>query len=207
MLDSLLHKVPGLEACNFVKNRFQHRCFPVNIAKVLRTAFLAIEHLWWLLLNLLNVDLENFHPLICSSHCYVNPFNPFMTEAVITDLRCKSMDWFLYDNGLRHERVKTNFPNLPTLLLNGLTHSAMECIVLLPLKKKQKKKGGFKLLYRKDLEELRVKTKIFWNVHLSIYLQNSVIFGAFYSRCQRLQGLLMSQKNFLNLLFFFPMFL
>ena len=27
--------------------------------------------------------------------------NPFMTEAVI-----KSMDWFLYDNGLRHERVK-----------------------------------------------------------------------------------------------------
>ena len=23
------------------------------------------------------------------------------------DLFCKSMDWFLYDNGLRHERVKT----------------------------------------------------------------------------------------------------
>ena len=38
-------------------------------------------------------------------------FNPFMTEAVIyrnqsTDLRIKSMDWFLYYNGLRHERVK-----------------------------------------------------------------------------------------------------
>ena len=29
--------------------------------------------------------------------------NSFMTEAVII---CKSMDWFLYDNGLRHERVK-----------------------------------------------------------------------------------------------------
>ena len=28
-------------------------------------------------------------------------FNSFMTEAV-----SKSMDWFLYDNGLRHERVK-----------------------------------------------------------------------------------------------------
>ena len=26
-------------------------------------------------------------------------FNPFMTEAVI-------IDWFLYDNGLRHKRVK-----------------------------------------------------------------------------------------------------
>ena len=24
----------------------------------------------------------------------------------IIDLLCKSMDWFLYDNGLRHERVE-----------------------------------------------------------------------------------------------------
>ena len=30
-------------------------------------------------------------------------FNSFMTEAVIIQ---KSMDWFLYDNGLRYERVK-----------------------------------------------------------------------------------------------------
>ena len=37
-------------------------------------------------------------------------FNPFMTEAISyrnqsIDLQSKSMDWFLYDNGLRHERV------------------------------------------------------------------------------------------------------
>ena len=31
-----------------------------------------------------------------------NHFNPFKTEAVVI---CKSMDWFLYDNGLRLERV------------------------------------------------------------------------------------------------------
>ena len=35
----------------------------------------------------------------------------FITEAVIyrnqsIDLRSKSMDWFVYDNGVRHERVK-----------------------------------------------------------------------------------------------------
>ena len=30
--------------------------------------------------------------------------NSFMTEAVI--MQSKSIDWFLYDNGLRHERVK-----------------------------------------------------------------------------------------------------
>ena len=31
-------------------------------------------------------------------------FNPFMTEAVI-------IDWFLYDNGLRHERVNEKTTN------------------------------------------------------------------------------------------------
>ena len=38
-------------ACNFIEKRFQHRCFPVNIAKCLKTAF-SIEHLWWLFLFL-----------------------------------------------------------------------------------------------------------------------------------------------------------
>ena len=37
-----------LKACNFIEKRLQHRCFPVNTAKFLRTAFF-IEHLWWLL--------------------------------------------------------------------------------------------------------------------------------------------------------------
>ena len=33
-------------------------------------------------------------------------FNPFMTEA---DIIQKPMDWFLYDNGFRHERIKVVF--------------------------------------------------------------------------------------------------
>ena len=32
--------------------RLKHRCFPVNVAKFLRTAFF-IEHIWWLLLILI----------------------------------------------------------------------------------------------------------------------------------------------------------
>ena len=35
MLDSLFKKVAGLKACNFIKKRPEHRCFPVNIAKFL----------------------------------------------------------------------------------------------------------------------------------------------------------------------------
>ena len=37
--------------CSFIKKRLQHRCFPVNIAKFLKTGF-SIEHLWWLFLFL-----------------------------------------------------------------------------------------------------------------------------------------------------------
>ena len=51
MLETLLKKVAGLEARKFIKRKLQHRCFPVNIAKLLRTAF-SIVQLWWLLLEL-----------------------------------------------------------------------------------------------------------------------------------------------------------
>ena len=49
-------------------------------------------------------------------------FNSFMAEAVIIRnqsiyLLRKSMDWFLYDNGLRHERVKQNQKNETRLKL------------------------------------------------------------------------------------------
>ena len=49
---SLFNKVASLQTYNFIKKRLQHGCFPVNIAKFLRRAFL-IEHLPWLPLHLL----------------------------------------------------------------------------------------------------------------------------------------------------------
>ena len=52
MLESLFNNIVGLKACNFIKKRLQHRCFPLNIAKFLKTAFF-IEHLYWLLLFML----------------------------------------------------------------------------------------------------------------------------------------------------------
>ena len=44
VLESLFNKHAGLQACNFIKNRLQHRCFPVDIAKFLRTTYFE-EHL------------------------------------------------------------------------------------------------------------------------------------------------------------------
>ena len=49
VLESLFNNTAVLKACNFIRQRLQQRCFPVNIAKFLRTAF-STEHLWWLLL-------------------------------------------------------------------------------------------------------------------------------------------------------------
>ena len=34
------NKVPVLQACNIIKNRFQNRCSPVNVANYLRTPIL-----------------------------------------------------------------------------------------------------------------------------------------------------------------------
>ena len=39
MLEFLFNKVAGPQTCNFIKKRFQHRCFPVNVTKFLRTPF------------------------------------------------------------------------------------------------------------------------------------------------------------------------
>ena len=35
--ESIFNKVAALKACNFIKKRLQHRCFPVKFAKFLRT--------------------------------------------------------------------------------------------------------------------------------------------------------------------------
>ena len=56
VLESLVKKVAGLKACNFIKKRHQNRCFPVNIAKFL---LLLIPKIIceWLLLDFFNGSL------------------------------------------------------------------------------------------------------------------------------------------------------
>ena len=70
-LESFLNKSD--QACNFIKKRLQHRCFPVNIPKFIRT-YLFQNICKRLLLSVgIGVDifrlyvLVNFRPL-CSVH-------------------------------------------------------------------------------------------------------------------------------------------
>ena len=41
LLKSLFNRVAGLQVCSFIKKRLQHRCFPVEFTKLLRTPNLA----------------------------------------------------------------------------------------------------------------------------------------------------------------------
>ena len=34
-----MNKISGIQACQFIKKRLQHRCFPVNFPKILRISF------------------------------------------------------------------------------------------------------------------------------------------------------------------------
>ena len=43
MFEFIFNEVAVLKACNFIQQRFQHKCFPVNTAKSLRTTFFK-EH-------------------------------------------------------------------------------------------------------------------------------------------------------------------
>ena len=47
VLESLFNKVAGLKAYNLIKKRLQHSCFPVNIAKFVRTPILKFTNVYF----------------------------------------------------------------------------------------------------------------------------------------------------------------
>ena len=67
-----------IKVCNDFKKRLQHKCFPVNIAKILRTS-LFTEYIRWLLLNL--------HPLWFIKWMKI----PIASWPI---LHCRFIDWF-----------------------------------------------------------------------------------------------------------------
>ena len=99
---------------------WHYHCIFSNTSQKLITTERLQDQIWFILrLNMrinffkrLNFLLKNiffksinlclFQPMRLIEKLQIR-LNSFMTEAVIIQ---KSMDWFLYDNGLRHERVK-----------------------------------------------------------------------------------------------------
>ena len=60
-----LMKLLGWRPCNFIKERLQHRCFPVNNVKFFRTHFFT-EHLWWLLLYVVWANIAPVENVSCA---------------------------------------------------------------------------------------------------------------------------------------------
>ena len=73
--ESLFIKFADLEACNLIKKRHQHRCFPVNIEKFFRTPIL--KNIWKcsqvvrpeIQYTLVNWDSERTKKLVPLSKC------------------------------------------------------------------------------------------------------------------------------------------
>ena len=60
---------------------------------------------------------------------WADGINPFMTEADIIEKPVrKSMDWFLYDISLRHERVKLDCVKWSKWKSHMLTRTKQNCL-------------------------------------------------------------------------------
>ena len=72
MLEALFNQVAGLQFCNFIQKRFQHKCFSVNITKFLETLILN-KICEWLPLN--NVK-PNFSSIYLKTGKYFQNLDP-----------------------------------------------------------------------------------------------------------------------------------
>ena len=114
----------------------------------------------------------------------------YWTPSVAASVVCKMIYWFLCATNVVFKWVNPFSPG-------------MLCITTIK-KNKTKKKTALNDHISKAWKDLESRLKFLESS--SNYLQNSVLFGALYSRCQRLQGLLMSQKKIFKLLLFIPYF-
>ena len=103
MFESLPNQVVALQISNSFKKRFQRRCFLVNIAKSLKKLILRkiCER------QPLNNVKRNYSSMnIVKKVLALSRRRLLSYRNQSNDLQSKSMDWCLYDNGLRHKRVK-----------------------------------------------------------------------------------------------------
>ena len=103
MLEFLFNKVTDVKGCSFIKQRLQQRCFHVNIAKFLRTAFF-IKHLRWLLLNKVKTNLKSTWFILLSNWLYhvIKSIKTFNSKHSAKLQRCRNRN----TNKLKREQLK-----------------------------------------------------------------------------------------------------
>ena len=86
------------QPATLLKKKLCYRCFSEKFANSLRTPFFLQNTFGRLLLL-----FDGFCHIFRISQITLSWRRPLSYKNQSTDLQSKSMDWFLYDNGLRHE--------------------------------------------------------------------------------------------------------
>ena len=121
MLESLFNKVVDLKAWNFIKKRLEHRCFPVKLAKFLRTTFLQNTSggCFWRCFIFYHHDLAKCsvcischvtYALQSESTLYSCQGTPCSKQA--RNLKFKWLDWTRTHNNLVRKRTLTHLAKL-----------------------------------------------------------------------------------------------
>ena len=102
------------EACNFIKKRLWHRCFPANFVKFLRKPFLK-EHLWWLLLKILFF----YFFFLCIIFFFISLKKVWKFGYLVFFARINFREFVLAKNfaGINIRKMTKNLRNLRKLLL------------------------------------------------------------------------------------------
>ena len=97
---------------NFPKCFVAIHIFFVQTAKIL---------IFWFFIKVEHIGFSVRHTLFYVLSLYLLTLSwrrPLLYRNQSIDVQSKSMDWFLYDNGLRHERVKNLFWSLERFLIS-----------------------------------------------------------------------------------------
>ena len=112
----------GPRVTTLLQKRIWYSCFPVNFVKILRKHFF-IEQLRVLLLETMVLRMKRILTLSWRK--------PLSYRNQSTDLQSKSIDWFLYNNDLRHERVNNIGLRIPALSSTKSVNASTSCPNLL----------------------------------------------------------------------------
>ena len=105
MLDPLFNQVVGLQVCNFIKKRFQHGCFSLNIAKFLKTHILK-KICERLLLNSVEPNFSSVYLKRCSYKFFSMLFvRRYLCQSVLfikIQLQAYNLSLSLFKKRFRH---------------------------------------------------------------------------------------------------------
>ena len=114
VLESLFNKVAAPQACNFIKKRLLHRCFPVKFVKFLGTPCFT-EHLRWLLLHLWRPRWEG----VLKFAAYIQTPLILNDRYIVHFCRRGALNWSFMTLKISNYTVKHSFRKAIALIFYG----------------------------------------------------------------------------------------